>query len=305
MKVATYNVEFLFGEGLHAHSGNAWVYTKEFVEARILHLAADISRIDADIMFIQELGTEDVLGRILKKVDKGYSYFIAAPDKNGIGNAVIYKSKDCICSSIPARADMPVFVEGDRDGLGGRIWSRRDFIQVTTSYDGKPMHLIGLHLKSTFAMPEERADGTFLPMDTQALIADGLVRSEFFRLSQAKKVREVIDRFFAADPAAAVIVAGDFNAEERDIIGRLIRGAISSAPDSLVSAIERVPPERRFSSFKHGRKKLLDHIIFSKSLEGRVASFAIMNEDLKDSDEAVYSMSHVESDHPPLVLELR
>jgi len=35
MKIATHNIEFLFEEGTHTHSGKEWNYTKELVEARI------------------------------------------------------------------------------------------------------------------------------------------------------------------------------------------------------------------------------------------------------------------------------
>ncbi|MEK7129278.1 MAG: peptide-methionine (R)-S-oxide reductase MsrB [Patescibacteria group bacterium] len=39
MKIATHNIEFLFEEGTHTHSGKEWNYTKEFVEARINHFS--------------------------------------------------------------------------------------------------------------------------------------------------------------------------------------------------------------------------------------------------------------------------
>ena len=85
-----------------------------------------------------------MLRRILGKVGEGYSYFIATPDVNGVGNAVIFKKEiNCACTSIQAKSDhMPVFVEGDQDVIGPRIWSRRDFVFMKTIHEGKDINML-------------------------------------------------------------------------------------------------------------------------------------------------------------------
>ncbi len=122
MKIATYDLEFLFDEGTYAHSGKEWTYAREVVQKRVDYYAKVFSEIDADILFLQEVASEVILRRILEKANGGYSYFLVAPAENGIGNAVIYKKKgDCVYESIPARTSLPVFVSGDGDVAGCHI----------------------------------------------------------------------------------------------------------------------------------------------------------------------------------------
>ena len=122
MKIATHNLEFLFEEGMHAHSGKEWNYTKELVEARIDHFSKLFSEINADILLLQEVASKSVIERIIEKTGIDYSYFFATPDQNGVGNVVLYKQKDAICESIPAIKKKKNFIEGDDDIIGTPIY---------------------------------------------------------------------------------------------------------------------------------------------------------------------------------------
>ena len=86
-----------------------------------------------------------------------------------------------------------VFFEGDVDVLGGSLWSRRDFVQIETLYNDKPLRLLGLHIQASFLVPMKDKNKNPLPMVTQLDKADGLIRTELFRLCQARKVREIVD----------------------------------------------------------------------------------------------------------------
>jgi endonuclease/exonuclease/phosphatase family metal-dependent hydrolase len=304
MKIATHNVEFLFDEGEHEHSGQKWNYTPEYVEARIAHLSKLFAEIDADILFLQEVGSKSMLDRIVKRSGLPYSVFCAVPGNYGVGNAVLYKPKDCVCDSIPATTSLPVFFEGDKDTIGARVWSRRDFVRVKTNYDGKPLHLIGLHIKSGFSMGLKRKDNTDYPMETQMEKADGLIRSEFFRFTQARKVRQVVDELFTADPNAAIIVTGDFNSDEKFVPFRIIRGEAKTAPDALFSAAHKVPEAERFTGLRKGKGLLIDHILYSKVLEPKVLSTKIFNKNLGEHKNLPPTPTFVESDHAPILVEL-
>jgi len=65
MKIATFNVEFLFDEGEHKHSGKTWTYSKEYVNARIEYLAKIFSEIDADVLFLQEVASTSMIEKII------------------------------------------------------------------------------------------------------------------------------------------------------------------------------------------------------------------------------------------------
>jgi endonuclease/exonuclease/phosphatase family metal-dependent hydrolase len=307
MKIATHNLEFLFEEGVHSHSGKEWIYTKELVDARIDHFSKLFYKIDADILLLQEVASKSVIERIIEKTGIDYSYFFATPDQNGVGNVILYKQKDAICESIPALAPLPVFIEGDVDVMGSRIWSRRDFVHAEVTWHGEKLHVVDVHIKANFLMPEKNIVGEAHPMKTQVTAADGLIRSEVFRFSQAKKLRELIDTFFATDPNALVIVGGDLNAEENYAVFRIIQGVIKEAPDTLLEADSKIEREKRFSSLSTtlGRRRLLDHILISKNLETRLVNVQILNETISDNKNIAPNPTLVESDHAPVVIELK
>ena len=244
MKIATFNVEFLFDEGEHKHSGKTWFYSPEYVAERVDHLAKFISDIDADILFLQEVASASMIEKIIKKTGKNYSYFLATPDNRNVGNAVIYKSteQDCKIESIPAVTDFPVMVEGDTDSIGPKLHSRRAFVHLTTVYNGKSLHLFGLHLNSRFFIHlQSKKDRTPLPTETQM---------------------------------------GDFNSIERDTPLRIIQGEFETHDDALVSPARKVAPEKRYSFVGKNGKKLIDYILITRNLEPSVKSFKIMNDGL-------------------------
>lgn len=305
MKIATHNIEFLFEEGVHTHSGKEWSYTKELVEARIDHFSKLFSEINADIILLQEIASKSVIERIIKRTRIDYSYFFATPDQNGVGNVVLYKQKDAICESIPAVSALPVFVEGDVDTIGPRIWSRRDFVHMKTTWQGKKLHVFGIHIKSNFLMAEKSKTGEAYPMTTQIAVADGIIRSEVFRFSQARKLREVIDGIFSSEPDASVIVGGDFNAEEYNSAFRIIRGDIKEAADSLVVTNQTIAKENRFSvPTNRDRLRLIDHILISKNLEPHLSGTQILNKNISTNKNVAPTPTLVGSDHAPIVIEL-
>lgn len=306
MKIATQNIEFLFDEGIHTHSGKEWNYSKEFVEARIEHFAKLFSDIDADILLLQEIASESVIQRIIARSSIEYSYFFAVPDQNGVGNVVLYKDESAVCTSIPAVSSLPVFIKGDTDTLGLHMWSRRDFVHMETMWNSKKLHVINIHLKANFLMPEKTVEGEPLPMLTQITAADGLIRSEVFRFSQAKRVRELVDSLFANDQNATVLIGGDFNAEENYATFRIIQGVLPGAPDSLIEAGLDIESGRRFSSLSTtmGRKRLLDHILISKNLESHLQSVQILNENISADKNIAPIPTLVSTDHAPIIIEL-
>lgn len=304
MKIATFNVEFLFDEGEHRHSGKKWVYTKEYVESRIAHLAKAISEINADVVFLQEVASESALKRIIERTGKDYSYFLAEHDKRGIGNAVIYRLKDCKVESIPAITEFPVLIEGDTDVLGSKLFSRRAYVSLETTYKDKPLHLFGLHLNSRFFIHLQGKDGNPLPTETQMQAADGLIRSEVFRSVQSRKMRQLIDEIFVKDKSAQIAVMGDFNSQKRETPFRVILGEFASRDDALVSADNIFPPEKEYSFIGEYGPKIIDYILVSKPLQPSVKSFHIFNENLSHHSNKTPTPNFVESDHAPLVIEL-
>ena len=67
MKIATHNVEFLFEEGIHLHSGKQWEYSKEFVEERISHFSKLFTEINAVIVYSKRLHQQVLLKELLRR----------------------------------------------------------------------------------------------------------------------------------------------------------------------------------------------------------------------------------------------
>jgi endonuclease/exonuclease/phosphatase family metal-dependent hydrolase len=305
MKIATFNVEFLFAEGEHKHSGKTWFYSPDYVVSRVDHLSKMIADIDADFLFLQEVASASMIEKIIKKTGKNYLYFLATPDNRSVGNAVIYKPTDCKIESIPAVTDFPVMVEGDADSIGPKLHSRRGYVHLTTTYNGKPLHLFGLHLNSRFFIHlQSKKDRTPLPTNTQMEAADGLIRSEIFRSIQARKMRQVIDELIAHDKDVQIAVMGDFNSIERDTPLRIIQGEFESHDDALASPARRIPIENRYSFIGEQGPKLIDYILITKNLESFVKSFKILNEGLSHHSNKAPTPTFIESDHAPIVMEI-
>ncbi|MDO8571628.1 MAG: endonuclease/exonuclease/phosphatase family protein [bacterium] len=286
MRIGTYNLQFLFDEGVRLHSGKEYTFTAEFVEKRFAFFAKQFDTLNADIIFLQEIGDESALQKILKQTKDAYAYFIAQPDKYGVGNAVVYrKDLKCACSSEPTNARLPVFNEKDEDILGSRMWSRRDYIKLETTYKGKPLVLFGVHVKSKFLMYKEGASFPESPETvTQVDAADAIIRSEMFRYSQVKRIRELVNAVFAAHQDSQVAVLGDINTTESTEMFKIIIGKLKDRDDTLVHA---------FGS------DTVDHVFISRSLVKEVVGKDIFNESIVPA-----SPDSIGSDHAPIVIEL-
>ncbi len=285
MRIGTYNLKFLFDEGVRLHSGKERTFTAEFVEKRFAFFAEQFDTLHADILFLQELGDESALQKILKQTKGAYSYYIARPDKYGVGNAVIYKNDlACTCTSEPTNASLPVFNEGDEDILGSRMWSRRDYVKLATTHNDKPLVLFGVHIKSRFLMYKGGSSFPESPETlTQTDAADAIIRSEMFRFSQAKKLRELVDGVFATQQNPQLIVLGDLNTTESTEMFRVIMGKLKDRDDTLV----------------HVGSSAVDHVFISRSLDKQITGKEIFNDSI-----APDSPDSIGSDHAPIVIEL-
>lgn len=136
-------------------------------------------------------------------------------------------------------------------------------------------------------------------------------RTEEQRKLQATYVREYLDQIvFAADPHAAVIVAGDLNdipfpepGEGADPL-TILKGVGSTM---LTNLIERVPNRERYTFIFEGNSQVLDHILVSNTLRDAVegidlAAFNLKHGGLYTEDISTAASS---SDHNPPVVWLK
>ncbi len=134
--------------------------------------------------------------------------------------------------------------------------------------------------------------------------------SEEQRKLQATYLREYLDEIvFAADPEAAVVVAGDLNdfpfpepGEGVDPL-TILKGRGSTR---LTNLIERVPARERYTFIFEGNSQVLDHVLVSKAVLDAVDAIdiAAFNANYGTLYEEDISTAASSSDHNPPVIWL-
>ena len=294
LRVATYNVLNLFDARNAAEA--------KVIEAKIEFLAARIAESGADVVGLQEIGSEKLLEALVLALEKNASYMhrvIGTPDLRGIRNALIsrlpFKSSRVLTSP---QLDFPRFVETDPLPYGGRLPLRRGIPQaeVDTGELGG-VHIMVVHFKSGRGVPLRTAAGEPIAPSVSRDYGEAMVRALVFRSAEALFIRGVVDDLLA-DPQAKVAVVGDFNDVIDSVPVRIIRGGGAMG---LQSCSELVPKDQRFTVLHNGDRKIIDHILVSTALRHRLRACQILNEQLHDHDAGFTDEARADSDHALLV----
>jgi endonuclease/exonuclease/phosphatase family metal-dependent hydrolase len=167
---------------------------------------------------------------------------------------------------------------------------------------GRPLHVFDLHLRAPLAAPVPGQKPTAQSWSSVGGWAEGFFLAAIKRAGQALETRLAVERLFDADAQALVVVAGDYNAEDRQTPLRIIGGDLGDAGNPTLAAralvpLERnLPEEKRFSVLYEGQAAMLDHLLVSRPLFGWFRSVEVHNESLGDEPE-----TSLDSDHAPVV----
>ncbi len=256
---------------------------KDFFEAdraKIDDLALHLEEANADVVGLQEVGSEEALSALLLRVGPfGYGAKVVGPaDKRGIRNALISRLP-IVTSRIHTAAELPFprFGVNDRTPFGPRIPLRRGIVQAKVRAPGLgEVDLLVVHFKS--GRPVPLLDGAELPIlpATEREYAEGMLRAMAARAAEALFVRGIVDGLLASDSAAKVAVVGDMNDGPSSLPVRIVCGR------SLVACDATVPMDARFSILHRGAKQQLDHILASAELAARAREAAFLNASLRD-----------------------
>lgn len=277
---------------------------KDFFEptaVKVAALAAQLEAADADVVGLQEVGPEETLGALVRRVSAlGYAHnVVGTPDKRGIRNALL--SRLPLASfrvHVAAELPFPRFGVNDASPFGARIPLRRGVVQARVQARGLgDVDVLVVHFKSNRPVP--LLDGAELPIApmTEKEHAEGLLRALAARAAEALFVRGLADGLFANDASAKVAVLGDMN----DVPGSLPLRIVSGR--SLAPCDASVPLDMRFSILHQGTKQQLDHVLASAELRARARAARFLNAELRDHsvlDPAAPPTA--DSDHAPLVV---
>ncbi len=167
-------------------------------------------------------------------------------------------------------------------GDEGRGWEGgRKCLAAKLTAAGESLLAINCHLKSKRG--DDRLFGAIQPP---------LFGTEEQRSAQVREVLAWVAARLDADPEARIVVLGDLNEHEFRPPMRLLAGA------GLTNLMWRVPEAERYSFNFVGNSQLLDHVLVSPSLTGRVRRVEIvhLNADQPDAARA--------SDHDPVLVEI-
>jgi endonuclease/exonuclease/phosphatase family metal-dependent hydrolase len=176
--------------------------------------------------------------------------------------------------------------------------------------DTGTLDIINVHLKSKLPtdIPGQKVDN--YTWRTPSGWAEGFFLSSMKRVGQALETRMLVDKLFDADEDSLIVVCGDFNADLDEVAVEAIRGDVENTGNDRLAKRVMVPCERtipepsRFSLFHHGKGRMIDHLLVSRSLLAHYRGSEIHNELLHDESVAFGTdVKFPESDHAPVIAE--
>ena len=275
MIVATWNLENLFRPGTEYGPTSQEVY-----EEKLAALARVIADIDPDVVAVQEIGSGEAMQDLVDRLSGSWHVALSQlPDERGI--RVGFMSRLGIDEvedhqAFPRRLKA---VQIDDEGTTITV-TRRGVLRARVTGDGRAVDLVTCHLKSKLlTFPGER----FSPRDEGERARFGAY-ALYQRAAEAVTVRSVADGLLdGRGRDRAVVVLGDLNDEPPAATTQILLGPPGSEigttgfdrpdqgdPHRLWNLGPLIPEERRFTRVFRGRPELIDHVLVSHALVGRV-----------------------------------
>jgi endonuclease/exonuclease/phosphatase family metal-dependent hydrolase len=281
VKVGTWNLENLFRPG----GGAGAPTTAAAYDAKVAALAAVVAHLGPDVLAVQEVGDPAALQDVVGAVPGTWHTAVADPDDRGIRVGLVSRLP---LSDIEQVRDFPhglAPVQVDDSGATMTGLGRPALRGVLT-VDGRRLDVVSVHMKSKLL---GYPDGRFSPRDEDER-ARYAVYALHRRAAEAAGVRVYANTLLpegGADPAEepAVVVTGDMNDVPEAATTQIVLGPPGSEigtdgfgkPDAgdgqrLWNLAALIPEDQRYSRVYRGRRELIDHILVSHALVGRVTS---------------------------------
>ncbi len=306
LRLATYNLENL---GVRADEDTP--ASRDRLPLHLDALRGVIRRLDADAVAFQELLDPALLEPLLHGMD--YPHVAVGPRGSSELLCGVF-SRHPLADAEPVAGDVDFAVTDPKSGLEMAVRGAfsRPALRVRWLAPGLPVTLFVVHWKSKIPSPTpSRRPGPGEPWASLADAAEGRLATEIKRLSQAVRLRAMVDRELAAAPRARVAVLGDFNDGLESEGVRIVAGDASACNSpslrgaELVPAELSLPAELRFTQIYEGHREMLDHILLSPSLVPHWVETRAFNERLRETALPTAGVPEPGSDHAPLLVTLR
>jgi endonuclease/exonuclease/phosphatase family metal-dependent hydrolase len=296
LTLATFNVLDLFDAGF----GGKLDWTAQMID-----------RADADVVGLEEVGERPVLDALVARLSTARGAYgepvVGTRDDRGIRCALLSRLPVVEAKvHTAARLDFPAFYEGDPPPFGDRVPLRRGIVHARVEVPAMgPLDVFVAHLKSRSPVPLRSSAGEPLEPASARERAEGDLRSLVHRAAEALFLRGLVDDVLGRAPGGEiphVAVMGDLNDVAGSVTLGVITGSEEDARARLFSCADLVPEGERYSVLHAGRRDLIDHILVTRPLRARLASAAVLNDELRDHGAPTRDTPpSVVSDHAPLV----
>ena len=319
LRIATFNLENL--DDIEGQSPS--------LQERIPILRPQLERLNADVLCFQEVHGQETPGQprqllALQTLLQGTAYNAYHVAHTMTSNDEAYDKRNLvIVSRFPLsdvrqyRADLIFDMEYHKvtavppEDEAKRVTVERPILYAKATVSPNfAFHIINLHLKSRIPSNIPGQKESNYVWKTGYGWAEGFFISSMKRVGQALETRILVDQIFDADETAKIVVCGDFNAHPDEVPVEAITGRIENTgnPD-LVNRVltpceNTVPASSRYTFLHQGQKRLLDHMLISRSMLRHYRQAEIHNEMLHDEGAAyAYDTKFPESDHAPFIAE--
>ncbi|MFD4323635.1 endonuclease/exonuclease/phosphatase family protein [Nocardioides sp. NPDC058538] len=307
MRIGTWNLENLF----HPDVASGAPSGMEEYDAKLDALAATIKDLDPSVLAVQEVGDPEALADLVGRLGGAWHTELAEPDGRGIRNGIIATAA---LSDVEQFADFPdilapIQVQDDGttiDAVG------RPGLRARVKIGKVEVDVVSVHLKSKLlSFP----GGRFNSKDEGERARYG-VYALARRAAEAAAVRAGVDRLLDGDgEKRAVVIAGDLNDEPQAATTQILLGPGGSEigtpgydrPDKgdamrLWNVAPLIPEEERFSRIYRGRRELIDHLMVSRALTGRIKGVTTGSVKIASvTDDPRARKDAAGSDHRPVV----
>lgn len=311
LRIATFNLENLDDDD------------QTTFEVRKKVLQPMLTRMNADVLFLQEINSIDALDNLIEGTIYETGNFDKSITKTNSGNPyskrnLVTLSRYNIVSTLQYRNDKVPYPKWQKvtsippETDPKSIWWERPVLHSIIELSGdKKLHAINLHLKSKnpTKVKGQVDDQKYYLWYSHEGWAEGYFLSAIKRLGQALEVRKVIGELLNSDPLGTLIaIGGDFNAEIGSVPFKTIVGSITDTNNPelrstlMIPCELNVPSDRRYSHLYYGEKTMLDHVMVSHCLFPYWEGTEIYNELLPDESVAYATdIKFPESDHAPVI----
>lgn len=300
------------------------------LQDRIAVMKPQISRLNADILCLQEVNGQEIDGepRQLLALDQllagtQYEDYHLVCTKTA-GNYQVYDERNLIILSrfdilshgqfkndhIQAPEYRKVTASPAEPEAKEVEWERPILIAEIRLPNNKAIHVVNLHLKSKIPTPVKGQKKGLYTWKTASGWAEGFFMSSMKRVGQALETRILIDKILDEDENAFIAVCGDFNADLESVPVMAIRGEVEQTQNSELSnrvlypCENGIPENSRYSLFYRGKGEMIDHLLATRNMLEFYKGAEIHNELLHDESIANASdKKYPESDHAPIVAE--